>query len=41
MVVEIASAVPPGNSRLPKGVVGPLAERYGVGAGYPQNLWAE
>ena len=38
-VVEIASAIPPGNSRLPKGVVGPLTERYGVGAGYPNNLF--
>ena len=34
MVVEIARAIPPGKTRLPKGNVGPLAERYGVGPEY-------
>ena len=40
MVVEIARAIPPGKTRLPKGTVGPLAERYyGVGLEYPTTLW--
>ncbi|CAN0502156.1 unnamed protein product, partial [Laminaria digitata] len=32
-------AIPPGKTRLPKGTVGPLAERYGVGPEYPTTLW--
>ena len=28
MVVEISRAIQPGKTRLPKGTVGPLAERY-------------
>ena len=39
--VEIALAIPPGKSRVPKGILGPLAERYGVGAGYPKKHWSE
>ena len=39
MVVEIARAIPPGKTRLPKGNVGPLAERYGFGPEYPTTLW--
>ena len=35
-MVEIARAIPPGKTRLPKGTVGPLTERYGVGLEYPQ-----
>ena len=31
MAVEIASAIPPGKTRVPKGIQAPLAERYGVG----------
>ena len=31
MAVEIALAIPPGKTRVPKGILGPLAERYGVG----------
>ena len=34
MAVEIALAIPPGKTRVPKGILGPLAERYGVGPGY-------
>ena len=30
MGVEIALAIPPGKTRVPKGILGPLAERYGV-----------
>ena len=29
MAVGIALSIPPGNSRVPKGVLGPTAERYG------------
>ena len=39
MVVEIARAILPGKTRLPKGTVGPLAERYGIGPEYPTTLW--
>ena len=39
MMVEIARAIPLGKTRLPKGTVGPLAERYGVGPEYPTTLW--
>ena len=39
MVVEIPRAIPPGKTRLPKGTVGPLDERYGVGPEYPTTLW--
>ena len=38
-MVEIARAIPPGKTRLPKGTVGPLAKRYGVGLEYPTMLW--
>ena len=31
MAVEIALAIPPGKTRAPKGILDPLAERYGVG----------
>ena len=31
MAVEIALAIPPGKTRVPKGILGPLAEQYGVG----------
>ena len=31
MAVEIALAIPPGKTRVPKGILGPLAERYVVG----------
>lgn len=34
MAMEIALAIPPDNSRVPKGILGPLTERYGVGSGY-------
>ena len=39
MAVEIALAIPPGKTRVPKGILGPLAERYGVGPGYPKKHW--
>ena len=38
-MVQIARAIPPGKTRLPKGTVGPLAERYGVRHEYPTTLW--
>ena len=41
MAVEIALTIPPGNSRAPKRILGPLAERYGVGSDYPRKHWAE
>ena len=41
MAVEIALAIPPGQTRVPKGILGPLAERYGVGPGYPKKHWSE
>ena len=31
MAVEIALAIPPGKRRVPKGILGPLAEQYVVG----------
>ena len=31
MAVEIALVIPPGKTRVPKGILGPLAERYRVG----------
>ena len=31
MAVETALAIPPGKTRVPKGILGPLAERYVVG----------
>ena len=33
MAVQIALAIPSGKTRVPKGILGPLAERYGVGPG--------
>ena len=41
MAVEIALSIPPGKSRVPKGILGPIAERYGVGSAYPRQHWAE
>ena len=41
MAVETALAIPPGKTRVPKGILGPLAERYGVGPGYPKKHWSE
>ena len=41
MAVEIALAIPPGKTRVSKGILGPLAERYGVGPGYPKKHWSE
>ena len=41
MAVKIALAIPPGKTRVPKGILGPLVERYGVGPGYPQKHWSE
>ena len=31
VAVEMALAVPPGKTRVPQGILGPLAERYVVG----------
>ena len=39
MVVKITRAIPPGETRLPKGTVGPLARRYGVSPECPTTLW--
>ena len=41
MAVVIALALLPGKTRVPKGILGPLAERYGVGPGYPKKHWSE
>ena len=42
MAVETALAIPPGKTRVPKGILGPLVERYGgVGPGYPKKHWSE
>ena len=41
MTVEIALTILLGNSRVPKGILGPLAEGYGVGSDYPRKHWAE
>ena len=38
MAVEIALAIPPGHTGVPKGILGPLVERYGVGPRYPKNI---
>ena len=39
MAVEIALAIPPGNSNVPGGILRPLADRYGVGPEHPTKLW--
>ncbi|CAB1098721.1 unnamed protein product [Ectocarpus sp. CCAP 1310/34] len=39
MAVEIAMGIQPGFSRIPKGVLDPICERYGVGKKYPSELW--
>lgn len=39
MAVEIAMGIQPGLSRIPKGVLDPICERYGVGKKYPSKLW--
>ena len=41
MAVGTALTIPPGNSRVPKGILGPLTERYGVGSDYLRKRWAE
>ena len=41
MAVEIALAIPPGKTRVPKGILAPLVERYGVGPGYPKKHSSE
>ena len=41
MAVKIALAIPPGKTRVPKGILGPLAELYGVGPGYPKKHLSE
>lgn len=38
VVVKAALAIPPGKVRIPKGVLGPICQRYGVGAQYPSKL---
>lgn len=38
MAVERELVIPAGNTGVPKGILGPLAERYDVGPGYiPQK----
>lgn len=39
MVVKRALAIPPGNSKMSKGILGPLTELYGAGPEYPTKLW--
>ena len=41
LAVKIALTIPPGKSRVPKGILGPLTERYCVGSDYPGEHWAE
>ena len=38
MSVEIAMTIPPGNSRVPKGILALLVQRYGIGLAYPKKL---
>ena len=41
LAFEIALAIPPGKSRVPKGELGPLCERYGVSSSYPRKVWKD
>ena len=41
IVVEVALAIPPGKVRVPKGSIGPICEKYGVGPKYPTKLWQD
>lgn len=41
MAMETALAIPAGKTRVFKGFLGPLVERYCVGAGYPKYHWSE
>lgn len=38
MAVEIALVIPPGNSRVAKGILSPLTERYGARPEYSSKL---
>ena len=39
IAIEVALAIPPGKARVPRGSLGPICERYGVGPEYPTKLW--
>lgn len=39
MAVAVALAIPTGNSRVPKSILGPLTERYDFRLEYPTKLW--
>ena len=39
IAMEVALAIPPGKARVPRGSLGPICERYGVGPEYPTKLW--
>ena len=41
LAFEIALAIPPGKSRVPKGELGPFCERYGVSSSYPRKVWKD
>ena len=39
IAMEVALAIPLGKARVPRGSLGPICERYGVGPEYPTKLW--
>ena len=39
IAVEVALAIPPGKVRVPKGLIDPICEKYGVSPKYPTKLW--
>ena len=39
IAMEVALAIPPGKARVPRGSLGSICERYGVGPEYPTTLW--
>ena len=38
LAIEVALAIPPGKARVPRGPLGPISERYGVGPEHPTKL---
>ena len=39
IAMEVALAIRPGKARVPRGSLGPICERYGVGPEHPTKLW--
>ena len=39
IAIEVALAIPSGKARVPRGSLGPICERHGVGPEYPTKLW--